>query len=100
MEVLPVLLEIRDLLDKIERLEKAKRRGTKPKPKWRPSKYPIERWYLGTSKRYSIEKEADLIRRCQTVNKQMANRFKLPNHFRHRRVLQRGRLFIEVWRDK
>jgi len=112
-------MEIRDLLKEIlENLEKQtpeKRRKPKPrakpqlkpKPKpekpsdikWAASEYPIEQWKLGKTKIYPIALEPKLHNRVWHVNARMKE-CGFSNHWRHRKVLRHGRIYVEIRRDR
>ncbi len=104
MDVLSVLVEIRDLLAvqsrKNPQKTRVKAKLKKKRSPWGPSPYPIQRWFLGTTKLYSWDKRDVLIRRIRHVNKKMKSQLHLPNHFRYRTVIRRGRIYVEVRRDR
>ena len=104
-----VLVEIRDLLKSILGEKKKAPQNVKakpqlkpaiPKPTWGASAFPIERFKVGTTKNYPFADREVLIRRIKHVNRKMKTHFHLPNHFRYRTTMTRGRLYITVWRDK
>jgi hypothetical protein len=118
MEVLTVLVEIRDLLAlqlALQTPKKKKKTARKPQtngkvskittkkppgPVWKISQYPFETWKVGTTKRYPIAEKAKVVLRTKLVNRRMKTRLHLPNHYSFRQVLEQGRIWIRVWRDK
>lgn len=91
-------------------LEKSKKKKrVKPQPRrkpenpsqmvWKPSAYPFEQWRVGKTKRYPVAKEEQVGNRVWHVNARM-KRHGFPNHWRHRRVIRHGLLYVEVRRDK
>ena len=108
MDVLSVLVEIRDLLelslpDK-RPLSKKKKKRVKAKrkmlPRWRPSEFPFEKMQVGTIKRYQISEKDKIRRRIRHVNRRMKLEFHLPNHYRYITVIRNGRLYVQVQRDQ
>ena len=117
MDVLSVLVEIRDLLelslpDKRPLSKKKKKTARKPQtngkveietkplpPVWNLSPYPIETFQVGTAKIYPFLQKGKVLCRISHVNGRM-KKLGLPNHFRHRVVVKRAHLFLRVWRDK
>ena len=109
MDVLSVLVEIRNLLElslpdkrPLSKKKKRVKPQTKkpPGPVWKISQYPFEKWKVGTTKRYPIAEKAKVVLRIKLVNRRMKTRLHLPNHYCFREVLEQGRIWIRVWRDK
>jgi len=100
---LELIDELRRLVEKMGEIP-SKKKLVKPqrkrKPKWTPSPYPIQRWRLGTTKIYSIDKKEAVVARVKYVNCRMKVLLHLPNHYLQRTVLKNGRLYVEVERDR
>lgn len=109
-----LLTEIRDLLAlqlQLQTPEKKtpQKKSVKPQPKgkperpsqlaWSASPFPIQRWKLGTAKHYPIEKKKVIHNRVWWVNARMKEHGFLP-HWSYSTVMRRGRLYVEIRRDR